>query len=264
MASLDLQTKARIRRQLGVPFAGRADANTTMGLRTVLKAGQLEFYTNNLQMPEVSLLLGRPYGAFIIYAPTALDRVYSFTVDSTTVTYTVQPSDMAARDPLLSVATGILAAIQAALPTYLADSAQIAVIGSYPQLSTAIQFELLTPTATPFALTAVSNVVVIQSGDYPASPQFLVDDGNGDPTKQVIAYGLLPICEALEQQLLNSSSNLSLSEVGSRTLGAAVFRPDELRVRNSLLRRYRFELGVALSFFAPNPSSGIPSFGLPQ
>lgn len=259
---LDLQTKASIRRHLGVPFAGRADANTTMGLRTLTKAGQLEFYMNNLQIPEVSILLGRPYGALVLYAPVRVNQTFSFTLGATTVAYAATSQDLAAPDPLASVALGLMAQIQANLPTYIADQATIAVIGN-PQLSTAVQIELIAATSTPFSITAPVNVVVLANGNYLPSPTYTVDDGNGNAANAIIAYGLLPICDALESQLINASQNLSLSEVGSRTTGAAVFRPDELRVRNALYARYVYQMGVMLSFYAPNPRSGIPSFGLP-
>lgn len=215
---------------------------------------------NVLQPEEESLLLGKPYGAFIIYSPANVGAVYSFTIGSTTVSYTVQASDTVAVDPLMSVANGLLTQIRQNLNGYLAQSATISALNNGLGLvtSTAIQFSLLPANgSTTFSITPVSNVVVVANGTSLPSPMYVVDDGNGNAAAAQVAYGLLPVCDALEAQLLSASQNLGFSQVGSESLGQAVFRPDELKVRNNLLARYRYEMGVMLAFYPPNAQSGI-------
>lgn len=259
---LTLQQKASIRRHLGVPAAGRIDSNTTLGLRTVTRAGQLELYMNVLQPEEEAILLGKPYGAFIIYSPVVVGTVYSFTIGATTVSYTVAPADAASQDPLFTVASGLLTQIQQNLPAYMAQRNTISALNNGLGMVTtsAVQFSLL-PASGSGVFTVVggvgSNVVVVAVGNTLPSPVFVVDDGNGNAAAATIAYGLLPICDALESAFINTSQNQSFLQVGSANLGQAAFRQDELVVRFNLLTRYRRMMGVMLSFYSPNGNTGI-------
>jgi len=215
---------------------------------------------NVLQPEEESILLGKPYGAFIIYAPVVANQVYSFMVGMTVVAYTATTNDAASPDPLTAVANGLLAATQAGLSAYTAQYATIAAQnnGLGRVLSTAIQFSLLPANgSTVFSLSSVLNTVVVADGTTLPSPSYTVDDGNGNPANAIVAVGLLPICDALETQLINSSQNLSYSQAGSASLGQVEFRQDELHVRNNILARYRYDMGVMLSFYPPNGQTGI-------
>jgi hypothetical protein len=220
---------------------------------------------NVLQPEEESILLGKPYAAFIVFAPITVGQVFSFTVGATTISYTATVGDSAAPDPLDSVASGLLTQIQANLPGYLSQRALLTASNAGPGrvVSSAIQFSVLPASgATTFTLTGVSGVTVVATGGQLPSPQFIVDDGNGVPANATVAYGLLPICDALEQQLISSSQNMGFSKVGSDSLGGATFRPDELRIRDNLLQRYRHEMGVMLAFYEPNSATGIRGAGI--
>lgn len=258
--ALDLKAKASIRRHLGITAAGINTAGSTMGLRAVTRAGELELYMNNLQLEEEGIVMGRPYGAFGIYAPVVNGNQYVITVNGTAYTYTATAVDVNATDPLASVAQNIRLMLSGVLGNMLIACAALAVGPSPKFISTAQQISLLSLAGT-FTLAVTGGTVIAEGADFP-SPKYTVNDGNGDPTKAQVVYGLLPVCDALEEQVLNTSQNLSFSEVGSKSTGGASFRPDELRVRYNLLQKYRYDLGVFLGFYLSNSSHGGQSFGI--
>jgi hypothetical protein len=163
----------------------------------------------------------------------------------------------------MSIANNFLLAIQAAFPTLLGATATIKsnpFIAAPPYQSISVQVSLQGLNGA-FTLTSTTVPVIANGANFP-SPQYQIDDGNGVPANATYAYGLLPVCDALEEQLLAAAQNLSFSNVGAAPLGQAVFRPDELGVRWSMLARYRKELGVMLSFYDPNQRSGIHLGGI--
>jgi hypothetical protein len=261
--SLNLATKASIRRHLGIPAAGTPGLGNTLGLRAVTQAGQLELYMNVLQLEEEAIVLGRPYGSFIIYDPVTVGDTITVIVvlgqppnqQTVTVPYTIQSGD---------TATSIAQKLPALLTPPLAGITTQSITDPNAQVSmmSTIGTFVLSLSVMNGGSIGDTNVALVADGSVFPSPKYTVDDGNGDPTLAVIAYGLLPVCDALESQLLNASQNLSFSEVGSRSTGGALFRPDELIVRNSLLHRYRHEMGVMLGFYQPDQVSGIPGFGI--
>ena len=261
--ALDLSTKANIRRHLGLPAAGLITANTTMGLRTVTRAGQLEFYMNVLQIEEESILLGRPYGALLLNGPLATGAVLSVLIGAALISYTVQVTDNQASDPLMTIANNFTLAIQAVFPTILGATASLKSNPFIPQppYQTIVAQISLQGLAGPFQLSSTTLPVIANGASYP-SPQYIINDGNGVAANSQVAYGLLPVCDALEQQLLASAQNLGFTAVGAVSTGQAVFRPDELGVRWSMLARYRRELGRMLSFYPANSASGIRSGGI--
>src|ERR1700722_18347797 len=86
--------KARIRYHLGLPFAGTPLSSETLGLRTVTRAGELELYMNLMQPEEESMLTGSPYAAIQLYYPLTAGQTITFAIGLTSVTYTIQPTDL--------------------------------------------------------------------------------------------------------------------------------------------------------------------------
>jgi hypothetical protein len=224
---------------------------------------------NLLQAEEEAMLLGQPYAAIQCYGNNQQGDTIAFTVSYAgapyPVSYLVQPSDVSNPFPTNSIAIGIANAVnQANIPNVKAatgvytasDGFSIGLPPTFGQVtiySTAQTFQVAMTSSPGVALTADGSV-------YP-NPAFTLDDS--DPTAPVIIYGILPICNALESALVNSSQNLSFNMVGSNVTGQAVFRKDELAVRQSLYKAYVYQLGVSLSYYPPPYSgSGIGSFGI--
>ena len=248
-----------------MPAAGTYPLGATLGLRTViLGAGQMEWYmSQGLSVAERSIVTGQPYATFLISLPITLNQVLTVSIippggtTPTAVQYTVTTADMAATDPLASVAPNFASKISGMIPTLICDSAvfQVNPRQVYPIQSTLFQIAVQSLT-TAFTLTSV-NLPVTQNGSAYPYPSFQVSDGNGVAANAVYAYGLLPVCEALEQLVMNAQANLSFSAVGSPATGQAVFRQDELVVRDNLFQVYKRQLGTMLGFYAPSWGSGF-------
>jgi len=251
--ALDLRTKASIRRHLRVPAAGIGTQGMTLGIRAIIQpVSQLEAYMHALQLEEESIILGEPYGALLVSYGNQLGDVLTVTVNTTTITYTVSSTDMSQQLPYQSIASNIALKLNTSFaPGILSASGAIAnplvPLSALPPVG---QISMLAKNGLTFSLTCSGPcITVLANGNNYPTPAYTVDDGGGNPSLAQIAYGLLPVCDALESQLLNESQNLSFSSAGSSALGQAVFRADALRVRSAILEKYRRDLGIMLNFY---------------
>lgn len=236
---LTFQEKVDIRRHLGVPVAGVQQSGN------ILRVGRLEYLMENLQMEEESVIAGRPYAMFQIFGNPTTGHVITIVVTpvggtaGTPILYTVSPADAAAYYPRLSVALNAANAIVAAGQGVVAAAGQL-----YPNQapSTAPPFSQVTltsPSMAAFTIEASSNdqnmpVTVWQPGTYPSPSLKYMDDN--DVIKYV--YGIVPICNMLENMVYGAQDNLDLTGAGSTsTQGGAQFRRDELGQREALYRR---------------------------
>jgi hypothetical protein len=212
---------------------------------------------NSLQLEEEAIILGQPYAAYAILDPVTVGDTITTIVtppnNGSPVTYAYQ---IVSGDTGQSIAYKLAANIQLLLSNVFVTASNLL---SPAQLSfrSPIGTFLVTPVVTRSGGTPSTIIVQAANGSSYPTPQYQITD-----SPVTMAYGLLPVCDALETQLLNAAQNMSYSDVGSTATGAATFRKDELIVRSSMLQRYRHDLGVMLSFFQPDQVSGIPSFGI--
>lgn len=261
--ALDLASKAAIRRHLRLPAAGIGVQGQTYGVRAVFQGvSQLEQYMIALQLEEESIIRGVPYGAFLVQTGNQVGDVLTVTINSTTYTYHVQPSDLIPTN--VSSTSGNIAANIASLINQNPVAGVMVAAGAIANpvvpsiaLPTANQVSCLSVGGAVFNLSVSGPcMILLQNGTSYPFPQLPGTDGAGNTT---YTYGLLPVCNALESALLGASQNLSVSSVGSTATGAINFRPDELYVRSGLLEAYRHELGVMLSYYpynGPNATDG--------
>lgn len=262
--ALSYLTKANIRRHLRLPFAGSPFSGQTQGIRAITKAGQLELYMNLLQAEEEAILLGKPYGTILLIGPYVAGQTVIVTINSTPLTYIITPQDMASKIPSQVIAANVALMINNATlgPTastglYTGSDLNLAFAAQPTPAQVTIAYNVTFTLAT----SGTASTIVEANGQVYPPPTFVIDDSN--PNAIILAHGILPICDALEQQVVNASPNLSFSDVGSTATGRATFRPDELQVRQALYKSYVYQLGVMLSYYPPPYSgSGIGSFGI--
>src|ERR1700723_2058804 len=86
-----------VRRHLGVPFAGTAQAGRLFGWRFSMKVEDLEWKMSNMQPNEEQLITGVAIASWNIYSPLTVGDVITYTIPDANgphiVTYTVQASD---------------------------------------------------------------------------------------------------------------------------------------------------------------------------
>jgi hypothetical protein len=260
---LSLTTKLDIRRHLKVPFAGYPTSGYYGGIRTVLTVGQLETYMTVLQAEEEASITGFPYGQIIINGqPQVGDTLSAFVNGGSAITYAVQESDinqplfnLQPIAPLDSVSfnfanlinqqnTGIVAAggfnSRASSPVTLPQQSQVTFTASGPTFT-------LSTSATGLSVQVAANGQTVPS----PSLQTLV----AGATAQVSGY--VPICNALEGQIGDSSSYLA---TWMQSADVVKFRPDSVAARVQVYRFWCKQLGVALSVGAnPAGSNGMGS-----
>lgn len=273
--SLDFMSKAQIRRHLKVPFAATPAGNVTMGLRTVTRAGQLEYYMQVLAPEEEAILLGQPYGLIQLYGPwtagqTLTVNLANFATPAITgqVVYTVQTSDVTSVRPYLTIASNLAQDL-----TTLATSLGLGIISASGVPTDPMNPPVSSPPFGQITLRSTSGLfsvsvsgpgltLVANGTAYPA-PSYVQDDGGGNPALAVIYYGLLPVCNALEADLLGISPQLAFDIAGSSATGQVVFRKEALRQHVQLYRYYVKQMGVSLGFYpAYGASGGSRSFGI--
>jgi hypothetical protein len=289
--ALDLMSKAQIRRHLGLPAAGLPTAGYTLGVRTVTRAGQLEYYMNVLQIEEESIILGRAYDSIYLYGPVLSGQTIQATVTPTSgggpyvTNYTVTTADQnftngtsqnfSAQSASLNLAIAMQATLvntgytaagslqlnPSSVGTQMPPVAQVGITG--PLAPSTIPGNPPVPATFTLTVTGTATgLATAGAGSYFPYPQLVINDGNGTPANAVIAYGILPACNLLENALLGITQNLSFLDVGSTATGGAKFRPFEPKQRQQLLQLYRRQLGVYLSFYQPDPVSMISGFGI--
>lgn len=242
---LTQKQKIAIRRHLGVPFAGTAEAGRLIGWRFADHIEDLEYKMNNLQAPEEQLLTGASMGSWRIDGSPTVGDVLSFIVTpavggASTVAYTVTSADLAATMPSGSIAINAARAITAALQ-HLGYSA----VGVNPadSFSTAYlppyfgEVILAGPSAGLFTLTAS---VVGTTNLYPADPgsqcpitqTFLTVDNS-----TVVLFGMIAVLDFLAMSTAQADQNLSYSSAD-----VVAFRPDEVRARKGLYRSFQMDM----------------------
>lgn len=263
--SLDFLSKAQIRRHLRVPFAATPAGNVTMGIRAVTRAAQLELYMNVLAPEEEAILLGRPYALIQFLPPFTLGQVLQISIASYatpsisgTVTYTVQSSDISAQYPWQSIAQNMATELNALNNT----------LGLEIESATGIPTDPMSPpvSAPPFAQITMwgpslfsvtvtgGGLFLLANGTVYPNPIYTTSTQSG---QSISYYGLLPICNALESDLINLSPQLAYSNAGASSTGLVTFRPDSLRQRHQLYRYYVRQMGISLGFYpATLPSGG--------
>ena len=245
--ALTAQAKVDIRRHLGVPASGIANSNYVVGLRTILRVGQLELYMNVLSAEEEGVVTGNPYGLLRIFGDVQSGNTVTATINGTPVTYTATSQDAASQQPLFNVAAGL---------ANLCNTSSLAVFGAAGSIigageppSTLPNFAQVTfSNQSTFTLTGSAtglSVAVLANGSVYPSPALPITNPDNSVTTY---YGYLPICNFLEGQIGTATMNLSLRSAGGlSTQAAAAFRQDEVGARRELYDFWCSQLGNFLS-----------------
>ena len=90
--ALNTFQKARVRYHFDVAFSGSPFSGVTQGLRTLTRAGNLEYYMANLSPEDEAILLGQPYASISLYAPLTLGQTFSATINGLTASGAPEPA----------------------------------------------------------------------------------------------------------------------------------------------------------------------------
>jgi hypothetical protein len=249
---LSLQQKIAVRRHLGVPFAGTAEAGRLFGWRFEIHVEDLEYKMNNMQAPEEQLLTGVSLGSYRISgSPTAGDNL-ALTINGTTVHYVVQTSDVVATDVLGAVALN--AALAVMENATLADAGDVAVgVRPSDKFSPAYlppyfgQVIVTGPSAAPLALSSAVTGTTNLFTDNPGSQCPIVGTFlNSTTGAQTTAYGLIAVCDYLANSMMQLGSSLRLVEAMGAGGAGVKYRGDELGARRALYREYVMQLARAI------------------
>lgn len=240
--------KVDVRRHLMVPFAGISTTGLTMGIRTIFTAGQLEFYMNNLQPYEESVLTGRPYGQIRIYGNVVAGQTVTATINGTNVVYTVVLADQNSVSPLQAVANGLSSAINVAAVGGVFAGGSAIIPNTPPSQLPAFAYVTLVASvpAQTFTLTASTTgaitAFVVANGSVVPNPTstFLDQAGNSQTVT-----GYIQFCNYLQSNIVTASGNLALLNAGGP--GVAQFRPYEMKQRIDLYNYWRGLMGRVLS-----------------
>ena len=243
--------KIAVRRHLGVPFAGTAQAGRLFGWRFQMHVEDLEYRMNNMQPPEEVLLTGASLGSYRIDGvPSVGDRLTPTLTDSTGTNfspiYTVQPSDISAPingsrafQVALGLALSFNSAAASGAPGYQAVAVQPADLFTAPASYASAMFtsyfaELLIvgPGSNAFTLASARTGTTNFVPDSQGVPSPVVATINN-----VTVYGYLALCDSLAMQM--AGANLSLRyEVAD----VVTFRKDEIRARRAQYAEYCTQL----------------------
>ncbi len=248
---LSVAQKTAVRHHLGIPFAGTAQAGRLYGWRFTWFNEDVEYRMNNMQPQEEQLLTGATLGSWRIDGATTIGDVVSFTVtdtvQSTTVSYTVQASDFtlvknsvnpSESSPLYSIALNASMLLNNKIQVYgyTAVGVMPADLISPQYLSPYFSEILITGpgSGTAFTLTSTSgtttNVYVQAAGAISPVRASITDAATGLP---VSCYGYIQICDYLSN--LMTTANLSLTYAKADVVN---FRPDEVHARRKLYSEY--------------------------
>lgn len=255
---LTLVQKVAVRRHMGVPFAGTAQAGRLYGWRFTWYQEDLEYRMNNMQPPEEQLLTGVSLGSYRIAGTFKVNDPITFTVTDPVAgpqvfTYHVQASDFALpanvvnptdASPLYSIAQNAAIAANTALQALGYDGIGVMPSDNFSPAFLSPYFAQLIiqgPATSLFTLavstTSASGQVIVdqQATTSPVTQTFT------DPTGAYQKFGWIQVCDylAMGMGLMNLSLWLTKADVVS-------FRRDELRARRALYKEYCVQLEMAL------------------
>lgn len=254
---LTLKQKVAVRRHLGVPFAGTAQAGRLYGWRFTWYNEDLEYRMNNMQPPEEQMLTGVSLGSFRIDGRPTVGDVLTFNLNdgtNRTANYTVQASDftmpMNSLNPSMSSPLYSIALNSALAVNQQMASAGYAAVGVMPSDAMAPAFlppyfaevEILGPTTNTFTLTCsktgTTNLLVSDAGSPCPVRTSLSDPVTATPTA---LYGYLAILDVLSMGM--TQADLSLAY---QTADVVTFRPDEVKARRALYKEYCIQMEMVL------------------
>lgn len=234
-----------IRRHLGVPFAGTAQAGRLFGWRFEIHVEDLEYKMSNMQPSEEQLITGYAMGSYRIDGNPTVGDVLTFTITdevngTMTATYTVTSADLNPRpnfvnpseaSPSFSIALNAANAINDVVASkgYSAVGVMPADLFS-PQYLPPYFAEVIITGPGPSVYTigcsrsGTTNLLVQDQ----AAPSPIAATVNG-----VQVYGYTALLDALAMGM--TSANLSLAYQKADVVN---FRPDEVGARLRLYREY--------------------------
>lgn len=239
---LSFQEMVDLRRHLGVPVAGVAESGT------ILRVGRLEYLMRHLQAEEEAVITGRPFSIIQILGNVLAGQTITVGITptggvETQTTYTVVASDTTVNDPRLNVAlnlglkiTGLNIGVVAACGAIPAGNANIPPGCLLPSTSQCtLTSSTITWRVTTLSATGGLAVYLLKDGTYPHPSMTYTDPVSG---AIVTIYGMVPICNMLEDMIYNSTEDLDLDHAGaSGPQGGAKLRHDELNQREILYQR---------------------------
>jgi hypothetical protein len=255
--SLTETQKVAVRRHLGVPFAGTAQAGRLFGWRFTWYREDLEYRLNNMAPSEEQLLTGNALSSFRLAGRPAVGDVLTYMItpasgNLVTATYTVQESDFALpanqvnpseSSPLYAIALNSALAVNNAAGQfgYAGVGVMPADLFSPQYLSPYYsELQIASSSVEPFTIAAsvvgTTNIVVVNSGTV-CPVQITINSAAGSQT----LYGLIAFCDYLANQM--ASANLSLQ---FQKADVTTFRPDEVRARYAQYKLYCEQLEEAL------------------
>lgn len=234
--------KVAIRRHLGVPFAGTAQAGRLFGWRFAIHVEDLEWKMSNLQPNEEQLITGNAVGSWGIYDVPTIGDVLTFNVidalGTHSVPYTVTFADLHPQQNIVNpseasvtfqIALNVATAINLALNArgYQASAAAPADIPAPPYFAPYFSEVIITgPGPTVFAISASvvgTTNVIVQEQVYPSPVTAQI---NGTQL-----YGYVALLDALSMRVLSADLTLWIEKADVVT-----FRKDEVRARKAPYR----------------------------
>lgn len=255
---LSQQQKIAIRRHLGLPFAGTAQAGRLYGWRFTFYAEDLEYRMNNMTAPEEVLLTGATLGSWKIQGnPTIGDTLtyhMAYNSNNYNASYTVQGSDFnLPRDPVNPADSSVLYAI--ALNSALALNPVLVPLGF--SATGVMPADLFSPAYMPpyFAevtVQAPGNDAFVLTSSVTGTTNLSVENpGSQSPVQatftsvatgeQVTLYGYIAILDYLAMNMSQQMLSLWLDKADVST-----FRRDEMRARRSLYQEYVAQMSRAI------------------
>lgn len=240
---LSQRYRIAVRRHLGVPFAGTAQAGRLFGWRFSIKVEDLEWKMSNLQPNEEQLLTGFAVASWQILGFQTVGNVLTATVlDAAgtlhTVNYTVQLSDLNPPPDIINPPNAT-ASYGVALSLAAAINAQLNALGfkasaSSPNDVPAPPFQ--SPGFAEVTLSGPSSALFTIGASATGGTDFIVGEQcYPSPITQTInnvqLFGYVPVLDALQNRV--SSADLTL---WIQTVDVVTFRKDEVRQRIGLYR----------------------------
>jgi uncharacterized repeat protein (TIGR01451 family) len=249
---LNQAQKVSLRRHMGVPFAGTAQAGRLFGWRFAITFEDLEFKMNNMTPPEEQLLTGYSMGSFSLRGvPTVGETITYLVTDPNagvlTATYTVQPSDMtfippgsSQTAPDFSVALNSALRINAAMGMYgyAGVGVQPADLISVPFLPPYFSELMITgPTTAAFPMAVSTTGTLNTTVEYPGKPS-PAQATIGPAGSQTTFFGYLNLCDYLAMQPAQARLSLRYMEAD-----VVKFRRDEVAAQAQLYKYFCSQMG---------------------
>lgn len=244
---LTQQQKIAVRRHLGIPFAGTAEAGRLTGWRFEIHVEDLEYKLNNMQPSEEQLLTGVSMGSYRISGQPTAGDVLAFTIAGTTVDYTVQPSDVASESPLYTIA---LNAANAIARNATLAAAGYSAVGVPPADTISPQY--LPPYFAAIVVTGPGSASIVLSCSVTGTTNVLTDNpGSQCPVnatftpastgQQVTLYGYISVCDYLANAMTQADDSLWLTQAD-----VVKFRSNEVAARRGLYQEYVGQMARAI------------------